>query len=141
MPTFVTSIQNRQIIIEAWASAGPPSDENPPQISDALVDTGAQLSMVSPGVVSGLDLDAAGVMLVAGVNGKAEETDFYIMRISVPVQAGPSESGKRHIHFAGVDLKVGVFPPAWKGQDILLGMDFLTRFHITMHRDTVIFSI
>ena len=101
---------------------------------NALLDTGAQSTMVSPKVVEEADLKAIGYIDIVPVSGDSIRTPKYRAHLTIPY----SESNMV-IRF-GDELEVAQLPFQPGNFDILLGMDFLTRFHFTMYGDFFILS-
>ena len=63
MATFVGEIKNRQIIFITWISiSGVTPSPNPPNSFNSLLDTGAQVTMISQRVASSMALQAIGHM-------------------------------------------------------------------------------
>ena len=101
---------------------------------NALLDTGAQSTMVSPKVVEEADLKAIGYIDIVPVSGDSIRTPKYRAHLTIPYS-----EGNMVIRF-GDELEVAQLPFQPGNFDILLGMDFLTRFHFTMYGDVFILS-
>ena len=146
MPTFRGTIVDRQIIPAVHVSK-PPAKSGP--ISDpvsfkALLDTGATITSVSPKVVGTLDLAPASWHPVTGVHGTIN-TATYVVHIAVPItervpdphdettQALQTFSRGAYMEVAALKIEPDAF-------DVLLGMDLLEDFHLTVHADQFILS-
>ena len=138
MPTFEQSIENRQIIIQVALSRGP---EEPRPYFRALVDTGATVTCISPNVVKQLQLAPTGRARLAVASGQTVPVLQYHARVDIPIvytQAVPG--GARQDSLRGNQLTVVglIYQP--DGYDVLLGMDLLGEFHITIYRNRIIVS-
>ena len=133
MPTLKVEIVENQIIVGATIAVppdGPKSDPFP-----ALVDTGAQVTMISRNVVETLGADPVGKSVVSTVSGDRVETLRY--RLGIYITVGLGHSGT---FSSGMDLDVLLLPFDPPNFDVLLGMDLLTGFHATMHGGHFILS-
>ncbi len=132
MPTFGQEITNNQIIISAGVS-------NPGQKSgktySAIVDTGAQMTMVSAGAIKENGLKPVGHIPVMGITGPDIVTK-YKARVDIPVSVTNNS-----VMASGREMEVVAMPQDLGEFDVLLGMDFLSAFHITMHGSIFILSI
>ena len=129
MPTFQRPIEDRQIIL--IASVGAEGSEKP---YSALLDTGAQSTLISPRVVEEADLKAIGLADIVPVSGEPIRTPKYRVTLSIPISQGST------ILLAGGELDVAKLPFQPDNYDILLGMDFLMPFHFTMYGGSFILS-
>ena len=102
----------------------------------ALVDTGATHSMISKRVVEGLGLESVGNDTFIPANGEPTSTTLHSVALAVPVASGPHET------LPGVDtqtfsIRDGVvvlkMPQPLEGFDVVIGMDVLMDFRLTMH--------
>lgn len=104
---------------------------------DALVDTGAQISLVSPKVISDVMAIPIGVGAYTAANGQTQEADEYLLGIDIPIQLGDDES----TYARGMTLRVLEVPALHQeGYEVILGMDCLGLFHITMWNNTFVLS-
>ncbi|MCY4287100.1 MAG: retroviral-like aspartic protease family protein [Aestuariivita sp.] len=139
MPTFAKQITNNQIVIGAMvahADSKLPGDEY-----SAIVDTGSQKTMVSSKVIEDISLPQAGHTGIKGVTGVVEYVPKYKARVDIPVIVGSDNTGSQMIMASGDKIEVVAMLQDLGKFDVLLGMDFLTRFHITMHQNAFILSI
>ena len=125
MPTFQKPIEGGQVLLIASV------DDKP---YGALLDTGAQSTMVSPKVVKEASLKAIGYARIIPVSGKPIETPKYRIPVSIPITQGSSTL------LTGAELEVAELPFQPDNFDILLGMDFLMGFHFTMYGGLLILS-
>ena len=146
MPSLVVPVEDNNIIIPAMVEL--PHDyteESVPEpiICTALVDTGAQGTMVSRRIADQLSPPVIGYGTVEGVTGPAE-SPIHELRIVIPTEVeetGLDGEVSEGIYFYWDVLRVMVLThEIGEGIDILLGMDMLTGFHITMYGNQVIIS-
>ena len=141
MATFVGQIKDRQIIMSALVSAS--GTDGPQHFFNALMDTGAQVTMISRKVVEEAGLQAIGLMPIIPVTGEPFRTEKYRARLDIPIQSDVvlqgGTVGKDNI-LRGMDLEVGVLPYDPNNHDVMPGMDILSAFHITMYGDSYILS-
>jgi len=119
-----------------------------PSLFKALIDTGAQKTMISPNVIRSLGLQPRGKMLVSGVGPRAHYHNAYLFHVAfvVPLiaptqamQAGtPSVPAlinvqKDPIYGAEIPATGGLF-------DVLLGMDVLTTGLLVVQNGQFSFS-
>lgn len=141
MATFEGTIANGQIIIVAAVSVSGAGGAPIPY--NALLDTGAQVTMISDKVVQALGLTPVGHMPIIPVTGAPHNTRKYRARIDIPIASQAVHQGGvvgPHSVLMGMDLDVGTLPYAPNNHDVLLGMNFLSGFHITMYGNRFILS-
>jgi predicted aspartyl protease len=142
MPTFSGTVKNRQIIFVTVASIS--GDQNPQQRAyDSLLDTGAQGTCISQKVAQELGLVSIGTTEIIPVNGQSILTAKYRIRLDIPITSGiVLRDGKEipETTLRGRDVDVAQLPYQPKTYDILLGLDFLLPFHVTMFGGTFILS-
>ncbi|MCY3850316.1 MAG: retroviral-like aspartic protease family protein [Acidimicrobiaceae bacterium] len=139
MPTFSVAVEDNSIII-AVTVANPGEFLQEPKVFTALVDTGATTSMISPAVVEAIGAVNTGYGSYTSANGAIEETELYLLHIAVPVsEVTQGADGGQQIgtFIRGSNLeRVLLMPPPnpedARPVDVILGMDFLVHFHITM---------
>ena len=133
MATFGKPIENQQILIKAVASV--PLSGGPGCVADSLVDTGAQCTMITRRIAETLQPEKVDVATFVGVNGLETESDVFVLRIDLPIaQDAVQEDGSVQpaIHSVGMELEVMTIPYDPWNFGIILGMDCLANFHITM---------
>ncbi len=134
MPTFVKQVQNQQIIIQVEIhTLDRPDDKHR---FDALVDTGAEGTVVSSRVVTALSPMAIDTGRVILADHTEVESPIFLLNVAVPVAklpgisdqnaSGPGETG------VGGTVMVMTLPRQPDNYDVLLGMDLLPLFHITL---------
>ena len=99
--------------------------------------------MISERVVNDVGLVAIGIGSIMGVNGVAFQTKWYRVRVDLPVTSPrklPSGKVLEETYFRGLDLRVSLLPYQPEDYDVLLGMDFLSGFHITLFGGKLIMS-
>ena len=142
MATFVGVISDRQIILRAWVRIAGASGSS--HISyPALLDTGAQGTMISRKVVQEVGLQQIGHTSIIPVSGESLITEKYRIRLDIPIESRILESDGSVVNEAilrGMDMDVALLPYDPSNYDVLLGMDLLHGFHLTMHGDTYILS-
>ena len=109
---------------------------------DALVDTGATVTGISPRVVGRLDLEPHSWGEVQGISGPAE-VDVCRVNIQLPISEGVVKEGQVSVLTTtrgNEAMDVSVLDLGPDGPDVLLGMDFLRDFHLTVYRDLFIIS-
>lgn len=145
MPSLIVQVEDNNIVIPALVET--PYEDGPPPgmpvVSDALVDTGAQSTMVSQAIIDELNAPVIGYGTVGGVTGSAESA-IHELRIVIPTeieQTGIDGSVSEEYYFYWGVVNVMVLShDVGEGIGVLLGMDMLTDFHITMHKGLVIIS-
>ena len=129
MPTFRGQVQNGQILLFATIMADGGGASLP-----ALVDTGAQRTMISPKVVKEANLSPIGYTQIVPASGKPIRTEKYRANLGISIAQG-------NVGFVtGSELDVAGLPFQPENFDILLGMDLLRHFHFMMHGDLFILS-
>lgn len=138
MPTFEQPVVDKRIIITVALSRGP---GNQTVAFKALVDTGAQVTAISPNVVRSLQLVPTGKLGLTVASGQTVDTYQYRARVDIPIgytQVAPG--GGAQSFFMGNQLTVAGLTYQPSGYDVLLGMDLLGMFHITMYQNRIILS-
>ena len=146
MATFTGRVVDSQIIFVVWvAISGDSQGLENPKAYKALLDTGAQRTMVSGKVVEEVGLIASGFFSISGVTGDTITADKYKVRIDIPIMREARSLGggtRTEPVLSGKDIDVALFPDSFKPEtfDVLLGMDFLYGFHLTIFADRFILS-
>ena len=99
--------------------------------------------MVSASVVDALRVASTGISGFMAANGQTQRTPVFDPHIAVPVTvtATAADGSTNQTVFAGGrTLEVLQLPCKPADFDVLLGMDLLTQFHITMYDGTFVFS-
>ena len=91
--------------------------------------------MISQKVVDQTGLVAVGIVEISGVSGEVLEAEKFRAGIGIPIPADETAD-----YVAGRELEVSLLPFQPENFDILLGMDFLEVFHLTMHKGLFILS-
>ena len=143
MPTFEIHEVDHQILLKVAVEE--PSSGGGMTVSagvrhemfDALVDTGAQRTFISSNVVSRLGAVPVDVGSFLPADGESQETEVFRLRVNIPYP----QTGDRSLTIAtGKDLNVMMLPFQPHNFDVLLGLDFLRQFHITMHNGLFLLS-
>lgn len=143
MGTFVGNIKDHQIILVGAVSQPHPTSSTPIPF-DALLDTGAQATLITEKVVKDVGLVSIGTGRIIPVSGKVIETNKYRIRLDIPIgDEIVLPSGQRRMEpvLRGMELDVSQLPYQPQNHDILLGMDFINACHLTVHGGNYILSI
>ena len=132
MPTFAGTVVNNQILITSEVSI---PGQNSFQGYSALLDTGAQVTLISPRIVSKIGLLSIGNGSITPANGQPIITPRYRVSVMIPVTEGSQTISK------GRDIDVLQLPYQPPNYDILLGMDFIYAFHLTLIQGNFVLSI
>jgi hypothetical protein len=105
-----------------------------PAMFKALIDTGAQKTMISPNVINTLGLQPRGKILISGVGPTAHYHNAYLFHVAfitpiIPagtvIQPGQQVTFQAYVNIQR-DVIFGAEIPSTGGQfDVLLGMDIL----------------
>lgn len=139
MPTFEISATDHQILLKVNVSI-PPSDDAAGFASDtfdALVDTGAQRTFISSNVAEQLGATPIDIASFVPANGESQETEVFRLQISIPY---PQDGESSMTFMTGGEFSVMLLPFRPHNFDVLLGMDFLSRFHISMFGGRIVLS-
>lgn len=144
MPTVTIKISDNEIRhVADVALPNPPNPGHPfgliPNRFDALIDTGSTNTAVTQKVVDALQAKQIGVEDIWHANGVLETTPSYKIVVGIPIST-PLDSGGTHTYVSGESLIVDLIPDQPDGIDIILGMDLLRKFHITMYESQCIIS-
>jgi hypothetical protein len=120
-----------------------------PELFRALIDTGAQKTMISPAVIERLNLTPRGKILVSGVGPTADYHNGYFFHVTfivplVPpgpaIQAGAAISVPAMVHINTQVIYGGEIPSTGGTFDVLLGMDVLSTGLLTVHTNHFAFA-
>jgi hypothetical protein len=142
MPTFSGKVQNNQIILFSAISIS--DDPNPAHRPyQALLDTGAQRTLVSEKVAREVRLTPIGDCRIIPASGESILTNEYRVRIDIPIGSEirlPGGKKKPHVVYMGRDIEVAELPYQPENYDVLLGLNFIRGFHLTLYLDQFILS-
>ena len=138
MPTTAGTIEERQItliVLVAPLGIAEGSAEAHASIRSfrALLDTGAQGTLISPNVAK-VGLVPTGFKEIVPASGETIPVLKYRAGIGIPI----SEGAVRDIR--GTELDVAELPYQPPDYDVLLGMDFLTNLHVTIYGGKFVLS-
>ena len=102
---------------------------------DALLDTGAQSTLVSQKVVDELGFIPIGSDSIRTVEGNVVTTKKYYINVGILVQFGSND-----IVGTGYTINMASLPFQPANFDVLLGMDLISRFHMTFWKNQIIIS-
>ena len=108
----------------------------------ALLDTGVTMTMVSSKVIEALDLAPDSWRPITGVHGTVN-TPTYTVNLAVPIveiASSPDGEATHNMFSRGARLEVASHGMQLDTFDILLGMDLLKDFHLTVFQDHFILS-
>lgn len=142
MATFVGQMKDNQILLITWITV-PGAKAAKPMPYQALLDTGAQGTMISKKVVEGVGLHAVGHKQIIPVTGDPFDTEKYRIRLDIPISSKITmPDGKIGVQptLRGMDMEVARLPYEPSNHDVLLGMDLLSGFHLTLYGGNFILS-
>ena len=140
MPTFHQQITDKQIVVVVEVSK---TVNEPKQSYRALLDTGSTVTLVTQRVVQQLQLSPIGTGSITVASGDSVETALYNAWVDLPIVYTPaqrSQSDERSHFFMGNNLLIAGLPYQPEGYDVVLGMDFINMFHMTLYQNTLILS-
>lgn len=138
MPTFSQPIVDNQMVLNVGLSlrAGEPR-----HFFKALLDTGAQITAISPNVVGQLGLNPISPLSLEVANGQAVSTFEYRAWVDIPIQySHATPEGGADSFFSGRELSVAGLTYNPDGYDVILGMDLIGIFHVTIYSNVIILS-
>lgn len=147
MPTLYGKFENNQIVHDAII--GTPREEVDGTLTTsfgkmykALLDTGAQGTLISSKVINELELVSIGPASLTPATGKPVPSEKYQVRVAIPVVTySPGGEQIEDLYSRGLDMSVVRLPYQPQNYDVLIGMDFISQFHMTIHLDNYIISI
>ncbi len=134
MATFSTQPQNNQILFlvsVSWKN----NEGIQIQSATALFDTGAQMTMITENIVNILELTPVGDVDIVPASGALIKTEKYKIRLDIPITQNiklPDGKLSSENHSVGDDIYVGKLPYTPANYDVIIGMDFIRLFHITL---------
>lgn len=143
MPTIVLPVEDNEIRLHA--QLGVLGDSSDLRTYEGIVDTGAQMTGITQRIVDELKVSSVGMEPVVGIEGQPKLAPIFRIMIGIGVptpQVGPEgDHLSDDIYVSGGALKVMLLED-WKDEfaDVLLGMDMLVGFHITMFSGQFILS-
>ena len=119
-----------------------PAQEIQHEAFRALLDTGATVSAVSQNAVDALRLTTAGWQTVTGVHGTSDLPTYAIsLGVTITERVAGPHGEFDHTFSRGRDLmEVTLMTSQPSTFDVLLGMDLLEAFHLTLYSDLFILS-
>lgn len=139
MPTYKGEVIKNQILIHSAVSTPDATGSNryirKGPLYTALVDTGAQKTLISPGAASEVGLISSGTDWIIPVSGKPIRCIKYRIRLDIYL---PEETENV---FWGKEMDVVELPYQPPNHDVLLGMDFLLGFRLTLYKSRFTLSI
>lgn len=134
MSSHAVQIENRRVLLPVYVlDPTQPGGSLNHRRFDALVDTGATTSMVSPRVVQQLGIPIRGTDKFMPATGVPTETSLHSVALAVPTSTEPDDSGDNTTLFSIRDgLVVLKMPKPLIGFDVVIGMDVLENFHTRM---------
>ena len=142
MATFSGQVEDNQIIFIVWIRQSG-ADKESSIAYKALLDTGAQRTMISQKVATEVRLQDTGNTRIVPVTGEPFDTKKYRIRLDIPIESPitmPDGSSGVENTLRGKDMEVALLPYMPQNHDALLGMDFLLGFHLTLYGGNFILS-
>lgn len=142
MPTFAVNVVNNQVLLNVNVAGDPTAQRdqapNEGSIWTALLDTGAQCTLVTSRIIDQLGVPSVGVGSFIPANGEPVETEIYRLSIGVPIALGPEPSAPTFSTGSTVDAMLLPFTPS--EYDVIFGMDLISGYHITLHNGVFVCS-
>ena len=131
-----TRVTDRQIILPVLVSM--PLQDAASADGDswrALLDTGAGRTMITQNIVTKLHLSQVSTSMFQTASGALTEAKVYRIRVTPTVSDPPGvpAAGKIVPFPRGCDVDALLLPHLPRGFDVLLGMDVVLHFHLTVH--------
>ncbi|MCY4223264.1 MAG: retroviral-like aspartic protease family protein [Bacteroidetes bacterium] len=138
MPSLTGNLVNGEILFDTWVFPTTRIHHSVQRQQDyiALLDTGAQRSMISNKIVSQLGLQSVGYSSLVGVTGKTFQASRFRVHIEIQIFNSVGQVDSR-----GRDLEAALLPYSPYSHDVILGMDFISLLHLTVHDGSFILSI
>jgi hypothetical protein len=108
-----------------------------PPVFTALVDTGAQRTMISPNVVARLNLNPIGKIPVRSAGGIVVHHDGYLFYVGFVVQNQPlgGLTAGSVLYTLGKPIWGGEIPATGGSFDVLMGMDIISSGSLKIEGD------
>jgi len=133
MPSFLVKVKDNQAVIKV--TVGDPNTLEQVNGYEALVDTGAQNTLVSSKIIHDLQLLPIGSDVIRTIGGDTISTNIYHTNVSIPIQLSSND-----VVGTGFSIDVALLPFQPPNFDVLLGMDFISKFHITSWGNQILTS-
>lgn len=134
MPTCSAPVEHDRILLVVEVSDPAPNSGRTGRFQ-ALVDTGATRCGVTRKVAEHLQIPSIGRDIYTTASGAVEETDVFRLRVDIPIGdrvRQPDGAVQEVTSLRGAEREVLLLSDDTAGHDVLLGMDFLNMFHITI---------
>ena len=138
MPTFVKQVENNRVLIQVLAAVEADDSALVHRFA-ALVDTGATMTAITSRLAAQIGVAPVGRGSFLPASGEPVDTNLFGLHLAIPVDT-PTDEGEVHTFAVGGPLVVFELPYQPPDHDVLLGMDVLANFHITMHGGSFIMS-
>ena len=101
----------------------------------AVFDTGTQMTAISTRVVDQVTPDIVGETQLTVADGTERWTDLFWVRLRLPLGlSGTAET-------PGYDVVATQIPNSLEGCDVLLGMDLISQWHVTLSNGRCIIEL
>ena len=100
----------------------------------------AQVTAIAPNVVESLDLIPTGTLKLTVASGQEIDTFQYRARVDIPIGFNTAHQTESQRFLMGNQLFVAGLPYQPEGYEVLLGMDFIGMFHMTIYNNRIILS-
>lgn len=132
MPTVVVQVSNERVLLRVAVAVPSERGDSDSHEFGALVDTGAQCTMVSRRVVDRIDAAQIGVRQFMPASGQPQSTPVYELSVAVAISEMGADGSPTFTFARGGTVPVLLLPFDPPDYDVLLGMDILANYHITM---------
>lgn len=141
MPTVAVQVTDKRVLLRV--SVAVPSERSHVESHnfEALVDTGAQCTMVSRRVIDQIGATQVGFLPFMPASGQPQETAVYELFVAVVISETGPDGSPTFTFSKGGTVPVLLLPFEPPDFDMLLGMDILTGYHVTMWDGTFVLSI
>lgn len=141
MPTVAAPISNERVLMRVSVAVPSERGDSARHEFAALVDTGAQGTMVSRRVVEQVGATQIGVRPFMPASGQPQSTAVYELSVGVAISETAPDGSPARIFSRGGTVPVLLLPFNPLDYDVLLGMDILAGYHITMWDGMFVLSI